>query len=188
MLEDQIFTIFDTETTGFNAQSGDKIIEIAAIKMKGNKILEGEVFEMFVNPERNIPFESTQVNKITDDMVKDAPTIATVLPQFLDFVGESILVAHNAEFDMSFINEALFMTNPFAQPMEAFCTKILSRKLNPNEKFHNLDTLTYRYKLEAPAEGRHRALTDVYMLAQVFQKLLEEARVTTVADLRKLAV
>ncbi|MFN7161122.1 MAG: PolC-type DNA polymerase III [Candidatus Gracilibacteria bacterium] len=187
MLEEQIFTIFDTETTGFNAQSGDKIIEIAAIKMQGGKIIEGQTFDMLVNPERAIPFESTQVNKITDDMVKDAPTIGLVLPQFMDFIGDSILVAHNAEFDMAFLNEALFMTNPFAQAPEAICTKILSRKLNPNEKFHNLDTLTYRYKIEAPAEGRHRALTDVYMLAKVFEKLLEEARVTTVDELKKLA-
>lgn len=187
MLEQQLFTIFDTETTGFHAQGGDKIIEIAAIKMQGGEIIDGAVFDMLVNPERDIPFEASQVNKITAEMVKDAPTIGVVLPQFLDFVGESILVAHNAEFDMAFISEALFMTNPFAQPPEAFCTKILSRKLNPSEKFHNLDTLTYRYKLDMPTEGRHRALTDVYMLAKVFKKLVEESKAATVEALRKLA-
>ena len=102
-LQDQVFTIFDTETTGLSPQGGDKIIEIAAVQMRGGEILTGKTFESFVNPKRTIPFESTQVNKITDSMVADAPHIETVLPEFLDFVGESILVAHNAEFDMGFL-------------------------------------------------------------------------------------
>lgn len=188
VLSDQLFTIFDTETTGLSAKKGDKMIEIAAIQMRGGEIIAGKTFESFINPGRTIPFESTAVNKITDSMVVDAPRIETVLPQFMDFVGDSILVAHNAEFDMSFLGEELFMTNPFAQPPEAFCTKLISRRLHPEEKFHNLDTLTYRYGLAAPKEGRHRALADVLMLAEVFKKLLEEARVSTVADLRRLAV
>lgn len=186
LLSEQIFTIFDTETTGFSPAKGDKIIEIAAIQMQGGKILENKVFESFVNPRRSIPFEATSVNKITDNMVQDAPHIETVLPQFMDFVGDSMLVAHNAEFDIAFLAEELFMMNPFAQPPFALCTKLLSRALYPHEKYHNLDTLTYRFALEAPKEGRHRALTDVLMLAQVFTRLLEEARVHTTEDLRSL--
>ncbi len=187
MLQSQIFTFFDTETTGFDPVKGDKIIEIAAIKMQNGQILEGQVFESLVNPGRPIPYESTAVNKITDDMVASAPTIDAVLPAFLDFIEGTILVAHNAEFDLAFLDEALFATNPFAQIPTTICTKVFSRKIDPKEKFHNLDTLSYRYNITLPETNRHRALADVELLAKVFLKLFEESKVQTLEELLHLA-
>ncbi|PIV90195.1 hypothetical protein COW46_04905 [Candidatus Gracilibacteria bacterium CG17_big_fil_post_rev_8_21_14_2_50_48_13] len=178
----QTFIIFDTETTGLDVRSGDKIIEIAALKVHDGKEVEGGRFEMFVNPERDIPFEAQQVNNITLDMVKDAPKIQEVLPEFLAFVGDFPLVAHNAEFDVGFLEEEMFMQNPFARLPTVLCTKKLSRALAPKEKFHNLDTLSYRYNISLPTD-RHRAMADVELLALVFEKMLEAGNITTFADL-----
>lgn len=178
----QEFVIFDTETTGLEVREGHKIIEIAAMKVKNGMPVAGGVFEAFVNPERDIPYEAMQVNNIKPEMVANAPTIREVLPQFLDFVGDLPLVAHNAEFDVGFLEESLFMMNPFARLPMVFCTKKLSRALAPREKFHNLDTVSYRYNVALPAE-RHRALADVELLAKVFFKLLEAGNVQTMADL-----
>lgn len=186
-MNDNIFTIFDTETTGFSPAKGDKIIEIAAIKVCNGKVLEGQTFETFVNPMRELSFEAAQVNKITQDMVENAPTIEEVIPKFLEFIQGTKLVAHNAEFDMSFLEHEVLIWNPFEQLPEAFCTKILSRKIFPNEKFHNLDSISYRLQIPKPENARHRALTDVLLLAEVFEKLLQEGKVTSLEDLRRLA-
>lgn len=187
MFEGHIFTFFDTETTGLSPQSGDAIIELAAIKMQNGTVLEKEIFESFVNPQRPIPYESTAVNKITDDMVATAPTIGDILPGFLDFVEGTTMVAHNAEFDLAFLDEALFATNPFAQLPTTICTKVLSRKITPKEKFHNLDTLSYRYNIPLPGESRHRALADVELLAKVFLKLIEDGKITSLEALYELS-
>lgn len=182
----QEFVFFDTETTGLDVRTGDKIIEIAAMKVKDGRPVEGGIFESFVNPERDIPYEAMKVNNITPEMVADAATIQEVLPKFLEYVGDLPLVAHNAEFDVGFLEEELFMTNPFARLPMVFCTKKLSRALAPREKFHNLDTLSYRYNIALPKE-RHRALADVQLLADVFYKLLETGKVTSMQQLCSLA-
>lgn len=187
MLNSHIFTFFDTETTGLDPHTGDKIIEIAAVKMQNGLLLEGQIFESLVNPGRTIPYESSAVNKITDEMVADAPVIGDVLPRFLDFIEGSTLVAHNAEFDLAFLDEALFETNPFAQLPTTLCTKVFSRKVTPKEKFHNLDTLSYRYNIPLPEQNRHRALADVELLAKVFLELLKDSKITSLEDLFSMA-
>lgn len=178
----QTFIIFDTETTGLEVRDGHKIIEIAALKWKDGAPVEGGRFELFVNPERDIPFEAQQVNKITPAMLEGAETIREVLPKFLDFVGDYPMVAHNAEFDVSFLEEEMFMQNPFARLPTVICTKKLSRALAPKEKFHNLDTLSYRYNVSLPQE-RHRAMADVELLATIFEKMLQTGNITTLQDL-----
>lgn len=178
----QDFVIFDTETTGLEVRDGHKIIEIAAIKVRNGQPVAIEVFERFVNPERDLPYDSMQVNKITPDMVANAATIREVLPEFLEFVGDLPMIAHNAEFDVGFLEEELFQINPFARLPMVLCTKKLSRALAPREKFHNLDTLSYRYNISLPTE-RHRALADVELLATVFYKLVETGNITTLAEL-----
>lgn len=178
----QTFVIFDTETTGLEVREGHRIIEIAAVKVVNGKRVEGAVFETFVNPERDIPYEAQQVNKITLDMLAGAPTIRDALPMFMDFVGDLPMVAHNAEFDVGFLEEAMFLSNPFARLPIVVCTKKLSRALEPREKFHNLDTLSYRYNISLP-QDRHRALADVELLADVFYKLLESGNIHTMQEL-----
>ena len=99
---DDVFVVFDLETTGFSPIA-DKIIEIGAVKVQNGKITEK--FSTFVNPKIPIPFRITQLTSITDQMVMDAPDIETILPQFLEFVGDAVLVAHNASFDVGFIEQ-----------------------------------------------------------------------------------
>ncbi len=182
-IRDVIFTIFDTETTGFYHAKGDKITELAAVKYKNGEVID--TFESLVNPEREIPAECVQITGITNDLVADAPVITEVMPKFLDFIEGTVLVAHNAEFDMSFLNGEAMMINPFYQAPDTVCTKILSRTTFPREKFHNLDTVTYRYGLKTveAQDGRHRAMPDVEMLIQVFEKLLVDSKATTLSDL-----
>src|SRR3712207_4630189 len=91
-------TVFDLETTGLDPKKGHRIIEIAGVRMEDGKIQEDKTFSSFVNPERDIPFEARQVNKISEDDVKSAPLIDQVLPKFLEFAQGTILVAHNAAF------------------------------------------------------------------------------------------
>lgn len=180
----QTFIIFDTETTGFYPKSGDRITEIAAIKVHNGAPVPGATFESLVNPERPIPMECIQISGITDEMVATAPLIGDVMPKFLDFIGDGILVAHNAKFDMSFLEEELFMTNPFARiDNRVVCTKELSKSVSPQEKFHSLDTLVYRYGLPKVEDGRHRAMVDVMILTEVFLRLIKEGNIQTVDEL-----
>ena len=99
---DDTFVVFDLETTGFSAIK-DKIIEIGAVKVVKGEIVDS--FSTFVNPRRPIPFEITKLTSITDEMVMEYPDIETILPQFLEFVGDAVLVAHNAGFDVGFIEQ-----------------------------------------------------------------------------------
>ena len=99
---DGTYVVFDLETTGFSAIK-DRIIEIGAVKVQNGEIVDS--FSTFVNPKRPIPFEITQLTSITDEMVMDSPDIETILPQFLEFVGDAVLVAHNAGFDVGFIEQ-----------------------------------------------------------------------------------
>jgi DNA polymerase-3 subunit alpha (Gram-positive type) len=93
-------TVFDIETTGLDPLRGHRIIELAGVRLENGKISEEQVFSTFVNPEREIPWDARQVNKISDEDVKNAPTIDLVLPQFLEFSKGTLLFAHNASFDM----------------------------------------------------------------------------------------
>ena len=179
------FTVFDTETTGLDPRKGHKIIEIAGLRIENGQITD-KTFVELVNPERTIPWEAKQVNKIEDDDVAKAPTIDQVLPAFLDFAQDSILVAHNAQFDMSFLEVEKDLCWGYVELPECLCTMQLSRKVFPQEFRHNLDTLGLRLGLEIP-EARHRALPDVVLTAQALLKMIEMSEVTSMDNLRRLA-
>ena len=98
----QTFVVFDIETTGFS-NTNDKITEIGAVKIENFKVVDK--FSELINPQKDISYKIQELTGITNDMVKDKPTIDEVLPKFIEFIGDSVLVAHNAEFDMSFISE-----------------------------------------------------------------------------------
>lgn len=151
--------------------------------MENGKILD-EHFVTFVNPEREIPADARQVNKISDDDVKTAPTIDVVLPKFLEFAQGSMLVAHNASFDMGFLEAEKQFCWGFVELPECLCTMTLSRSLYPSDFRHSLDVLCKRFNLEMPA-NRHRALADVILTAQALQKMIE--RVPSFEDLKKRA-
>ncbi len=179
-------TIFDVETTGLSPANGDRIIEIAGIRIENGQVDETRTFVSLVNPERLIPWEARQVNKITDDDVRTAPTIDQVLPQFLEFAAGTMLVAHNAGFDMGFLQREKEFCWGFVDLPECFCTMRLSQSAFPNDFYHNLDAVSRRLNLTMP-EGRHRALPDVILTAHALLKMVEKTGIQSLEELRKRA-
>lgn len=179
-------TVFDVETTGLDPRRGHRIIEIAAVRIEGGKIMEEKTFTSYVNPERDIPWESRQVHGIGDDAVRGAPTIMEVLPAFLEFAQGSVLVAHNAAFDMSFLASEKEFCWGYIELPECLCTMRLSQSLYPQAFRHNLDTLAQRFSLTLPAD-RHRALPDVLLTAQALLKMLESGNIQSLDELRRRA-
>lgn len=179
-------TVFDTETTGLDPRKGHRILEIAGVRVENGMILEERTFSTFVNPERDIPWEAKQVNKIDESDVADAPTIMTALPEFLEFAKGSILVAHNAQFDMAFLEAEKEFCWGYIELPECLCTMRLSQSLYPTAFRHNLDVLTERFKLP-PVVDRHRALPDVLQTAKIMLKMLEEGRIQSMDELRRKA-
>ncbi|MDO8468992.1 MAG: 3'-5' exonuclease [Candidatus Peribacter sp.] len=180
------FTVFDVETTGLDPRQGHRILEIAGVRVEGGKILEDRVFSQLVNPERAIPWEAKSINKISDEEVQTAPTIDVVLPTFLEFAQGSLLVAHNAEFDMGFLHREKECCWGYIDLPECFCTMHLSQALFPHEFRHNLDVVSLRLGLTIPAQ-RHRALPDVLVTAQALLKMLETGHIDSIEELRKKA-
>ncbi len=179
-------TVFDTETTGLDPRKGHRIVEIAGVRIENGIILEERTFTTFVNPERGIPWEAKQINKINDSDVANAPTIMTVLPEFLEFAKGSILVAHNAQFDMGFLECEKEFCWGYIELPECLCTMRLSQSLYPTAFRHNLDVLTERFKLPPPID-RHRALPDVIQTAKIMLKMLDEGKIQSMDELRRKA-
>lgn len=179
-------TVFDIETTGLDPKRGHRIIEIAGVRVENGVIHKDTAFCSYVNPERDIPPEARQIHKITDEDVKNAPTIMEVLPSFLQFAQGSMLVAHNAEFDMGFLrNEKEFCWGYVDLP-ECFCTMRMSQSVFPRELRHNLDMLCQRLAIPVPP-GRHRALTDVLLTAEALLRMAKQGAVSSLDDIRKRA-
>lgn len=180
------FTVFDIETTGLDPRRGHRIVEIAAVRIEGGIIQRTSPFEAFVNPERKVPWEATQVNTITDAMVAHAPSIEKVLPEFLQYAQGSILVAHNADFDMGFLNAEKEFCWGYVELPEYLCTMRLSQSVFPREFRHNLDQVALRLGLPLPT-GRHRALPDVFLAAEALVKMLAIGSITSLETLRAKA-
>ena len=165
---DDEFVVFDIETTGLSPVNC-KIIEIGAVRIKGGKVLQK--YNTFVDPECEIPEEIVELTGIDDSMVKGQRKIDTVLPEFLEFVGDRLLIAHNADFDTGFIRAAAKELDiPFNSPY--LDTVALSRYLNTELKSHKLDVLAKHYKLGN--FNHHRASDDAEMLAHIFFKMAEQ--------------
>ena len=179
-------TVFDVETTGLDPRRGHKIIEIAGIRIENGEIDETKSFVSLVNPERTIPWEAKQVNKISDEQVKNAPTIDIVLPQFLDFAKGSMLIAHNATFDYGFLEVEKEYCWGYVDLPECLCTMKLSQSLFPTEFRHSLDVICRKFNLVMPQE-RHRALADTILAAEALLKMLEAGKIQSVEQLRKRA-
>lgn len=179
-------TIFDVETTGLDPRRGHRIVEIAAVRVENGIILEESAFAMYVNPERAIPWETQQINHITESDVASAQTIMSVLPQFLSFAEGSKLVAHNAAFDMGFLNVEKEFCWGYIDLPECFCTMRMSQSLFPTAFRHNLDAVSQRLALTAPV-SRHRALPDVLLTANALLKMVEIGNITSLDALRRHA-
>ncbi|WP_291990102.1 exonuclease domain-containing protein [Candidatus Accumulibacter sp. ACC007] len=168
-LADLSYTVFDTETTGLEPAAGDEIIQIGAVRIVNGRMLRQENFNELVDPERLLRPEGTRIHGITDDMVRGQPTIDAVLPAFHDFCSDTVLVAHNAAFDMRFLQLKEESTAVvFSQPV--LDTLLLSAVLHANQDSHQLEKIAER--LGISIEGRHNALGDAIATSEVFLKML----------------
>ena len=166
MIEQEEYIIFDIETTGFDPYK-DKIIEIGAVKLKGRNIIDR--FSAFVNPEVPIPEEIIKLTNITDDMVKDAELIDTVLPRFLEFCGDCTMVAHNAKFDVGFLTQKARQLELEFLP-SVIDTLYWARVLITDLKRFNLKALANYFNISL--DNHHRAVDDAEATASIFIKML----------------
>jgi len=161
-------TIFDTETTGLNPLEGHRIVELAGLRFRAEQQLA--VFNELINPEREISPGAFAVNKISPEMLKDAPKITAVMPRFLDFIKNSYLCSYNAEFDIKFLNNELkLMGRPAINNIFVFDVLTIARKVLPGLERYPLWLVAD--KLEIKCVQEHRALADVHLCREVFTRL-----------------
>ncbi|AZN40891.1 PolC-type DNA polymerase III [Paenibacillus albus] len=175
------YVVFDVETTGLSVVN-NKIIELAGVKMHEGK--EIGRFSTFINPHEDIPYNIQQLTNITNEMVADAPELSEKIGEFIDFIGDSILVAHNARFDMGFLQAACKLhglpevKNPVLDTLE------LARFLHPSMKNHRLNTLADKYKISL--ENHHRAIDDSIALGGVLFGLIGDCAARNITGLQML--
>lgn len=163
--------VLDTETTGFDPKTGDRIVEIGAVELMGH-MATGKTFHEYINPERGMPDEAFQVHGLGDDFLRDKPKFAAVGQAFLDFVGDSKMIIHNAAFDMKFLNFELAKMGLRQLPWEqAVDTLAIARKKFPGSP-SSLDALCRRFGIDNGARTLHGALLDSEILAEVYLELI----------------
>lgn len=169
--------VFDLETTGLSPER-DGIVEIGALRIVDGQVAGHLKYETLVRPTDadgrliRIPWSAQKVHGISDEMVRDAPTIREVLPAFLDFVSDSPVVAHNVAFDGGFMRANAARLGLSWRPAAEVCTVQLSRRAFPKERAHNLTVLAERLGLEFAPGGRHRSFGDVQVTAQAYLHLM----------------
>jgi DNA polymerase-3 subunit epsilon len=160
----------DTETTGLDPYSGHRIVEIGAVEMD-NHIRTGNHFHIYLNPERDMPPEAERVHGLSIDFLRDKPLFRTIADSFLEFIGDSPLVIHNAQFDMKFINAELEKLGyPKISMDQTIDTVQMARKKFPGQPA-NLDALCRRFQIDLSARSKHGALLDSELLAEVYLEL-----------------
>jgi len=181
--------VLDTETTGFDPKTGDRLIEVGCIEIM-DLLPTGRTYHTLVHPERLIPPDSTRVHGITDDKVKDAPKFGAIVADLVEFIGDAPIIAHNAQFDRNFIDaEFRLCGHPVFDGDRWIDTLQLAQKKFPGMP-NSLDALCKRFKVSLADRTFHGALIDARLLAEVYLELrggkerrldLSSARVTTVA-------
>jgi len=171
LTKDEVFIVFDTETTGLHPDKGDKIVEIAAVPIINGTIREDCLFHTLVNPGFEIPKEASKIHGITNVDVAGAPDDVTVIREFHRYVGVHDLVAQNAVFDMGFIEPVRMALGlaPFFGTVH--CTLIMARETWPDERRNRLQDICKRLGIDVRMQ--HRAIDDVLLTAKVFTKLRE---------------
>jgi len=160
----------DTETTGLDPLTGHRIVEIGCVELF-NKIKTGKSFHRYLNPEREMPEEARRIHGLSDDFLKDKPIFASVVDDFLEFIGDAPLVIHNADFDMKFLNAELVRLGfPVLPRTRATDTVTIARKKFPGSPA-NLDALCRRFSIDLSARTFHGALLDAELLAEVYLEL-----------------
>ena len=163
--------VLDTETTGFDPESGDRIVEIGAVEL-WNHVATGNTYHQYINPERSMPQEAFEVHGLGDDFLRDKPVFAQIADAFLEFVGDSKMIIHNASFDMKFLNAELKWLNKRQLPWEqALDTLAIARKRFPGSPA-SLDALCRRFNIDNSSRTLHGALLDSEILAEVYLELI----------------
>lgn len=163
--------VLDTETTGFEPESGDRIVEIGAVELF-NHVATGRTYHQYINPERSMPQEAFEVHGLGDDFLADKPKFAAIGQAFLDFVQDSKLIIHNAAFDMKFLNAELkWMGLPLLPMEQALDTLAIARKRFPGSPA-SLDALCRRFSIDNASRTLHGALLDSEILAEVYLELI----------------
>jgi len=162
--------VWDTETTGFDPESGDRLVEIGAVELF-NHMPTGNTYHQYINPERTMPQEAFAVHGLGDEFLADKPVFKRVAQDFLDFIGDAKIVAHNAKFDMRFINAELKWIGIAPIPMsQSIDTLEIARKKFPGAQ-NSLDALCRRFGVNT-ARAKHGALLDSEILAEVYLELI----------------
>jgi len=161
----------DTETTGFDPDSGDRIVEIGCVELI-NHIPSGEVFHRYINPERDMPKSAFEVHGLSEEFLRRHKVMAEEVDAFLEFIGESRLVIHNAQFDMKFVNAELILLGRDPLPMSrSIDTVTMARRKFPGAQA-SLDALCRRFNIDNSARTKHGALLDAELLAEVYLELI----------------
>jgi len=187
LLSELTYTVFDTETTGLNPSKGDEIIQIGAARILNGKLLHSDTFEQLIDPQRNLPPESSKIHGITPEMLVGQPVIAKVLPAFHAFAEDTVLVAHNAAFDMRFL-QLKEAQSGLSFDHAVLDTLLLSAVIHPNQDSHRLEAIADRFGVTII--GRHTAMGDAIVTAEVFLKmipLLAQLGVHTLGQAREAA-
>jgi DNA polymerase-3 subunit epsilon len=174
------FTVLDTETTGSSPTRGDRLTEVGAVRVRNGAVVDR--YSTLVNPCRPIPPAITRLTGIDDRMVASAPTFDLVVDELLDFLGDTVVVAHNAPFDRAFLDAELRLSMGRALLAPYVCTVQLSRRVVPGLESYRLDALADYFGVRIA--NRHRALGDAEATGEIFCRLLESLHFHDVPDLR----
>lgn len=163
--------VLDTETTGFDPETGDRIVEIGAVEL-WNHVATGKTYHQYINPERSMPEEAFKVHGLGDEFLRDKPVFADIAQDFVDFIGDAKLVIHNAAFDVKFLNAELKWVNRPQIPWEqAIDTLAIARQKFPGSPA-SLDALCRRFNIDNSSRTLHGALLDSEILAEVYLELI----------------
>ncbi|MES2497407.1 MAG: DNA polymerase III subunit epsilon [Pseudomonadota bacterium] len=162
--------VFDTETTGLNPATGDRLVEIGCVELI-NRVETGNSFHCYFNPQRPMPYEAEQVHGLSDRFLSDKPLFADQVEALLAFIGDSPLIAHNASFDFGFLNWELRACGRAIVDLGRMVDTLqIARKMHPGAK-HSLDALCSRYGIDRSHRVKHGALLDAQLLAQLYVEL-----------------
>lgn len=163
--------VLDTETTGMDPKEGDRLVEIGCVELH-NQVPTGRTYHVYINPERDVPAGAVAVHGLTAEFLKDKPVFSQIYTDFLDFIAEGVLVIHNAEFDMKFINAELAKVgHKSIPPKRVTDTLLIARKKFPGSPA-SLDALCRRFNVDNSGRELHGALLDAQLLAEVYLEMM----------------
>jgi DNA polymerase III subunit epsilon len=193
-IDETDFVVFDTETTGLHVKKGDRIVSISAIRLKHIRIDLSDTFHELINPNRDIPSKAAVIHGILPRMVNGKPTFDEILPNFINYIGASILVAHHAWLDMSFLNQEMIRLYGFPIQNLVFDTAILDQIFminkppasmkSANKIDSSLSALAERYHVRI--DEQHSSFGDAMATAQIFQQMIKQARQQGTLNLKDL--